>query len=358
MRRNTWRIGSFLLLILVVFIASIPVIRDFYRRHREIFNTIAPEYAAVDVGKLLKVDSQETIASIRQSLLTVARGEPTLTANSTPDTLGLNLKDPRYSDIKALERIDRLQFVEDNGIDSVVYFFRAARPNKRLALYCQGHDGDFSLGKSTIEALLSAGYDVLAFSMPLLGMNSRPHITTVLGRLQLTNHNQLQLLDRPLRYFIDPVTRALNFALKESSYEQIAMVGLSGGAWLTTIYAAIDPRIERSYPVAGTLPFYLRSGSDRDWGDFEQTYAPFYAIADYFDLYVMGSVGPRRKQLQILNRYDSCCFGGIKYRTYEQAVTNRAAALGGDFQVFLDETHTGHLISPTAIQRILEDLAL
>ena len=36
------------------------------------------------------------------------------------------------------------------------------------------------------------------------------------------------------------------------------MIGLSGGGWTTTVYAAIDPRIVKSIPVAGTLPLYLR----------------------------------------------------------------------------------------------------
>ena len=38
------------------------------------------------------------------------------------------------------------------------------------------------------------------------------------------------------------------------------MAGLSGGGWTTTLYAAIDPSIRYSFPVAGTIPLYLRTG--------------------------------------------------------------------------------------------------
>jgi hypothetical protein len=64
------------------------------------------------------------------------------------------------------------------------------------------------------------------------------------------------------------------------------MIGLSGGGWTTTLYAAIDPRVRLSFPVAGTLPEYLRVGRP---GAREQFYPDLYKIANYLDLYVMGS---------------------------------------------------------------------
>ena len=32
------------------------------------------------------------------------------------------------------------------------------------------------------------------------------------------------------------------------------MVGISGGGWTTGVYSALDPRIEKSFVVAGTAP--------------------------------------------------------------------------------------------------------
>src|SRR5438445_13772028 len=106
------------------------------------------------------------------------------------------------------------------------------------------------------------------------------------------------------------------------------MSGISGGGWTTHLYAALDPRIKESFPVAGSLPSYLRTGAcgSFETGDYEQNPAVssivshFYNnIASYLDLYILASYGEGRKQIQILNQYDACCFAGIRYLTYEPA---------------------------------------
>src|ERR1041385_7687309 len=89
------------------------------------------------------------------------------------------------------------------------------------------------------------------------------------------------------------------------------MVGLSGGGWTTTLYAAIDPRIRKSFPVAGSIPLYLYS--DHYQTDAEQSRPELYSLAGYPDLYVLGSSGIGRKQVQILNHSDSCCFGSLQH---------------------------------------------
>ena len=133
------------------------------------------------------------------------------------------------------------------------------------------------------------------------------------------------------------------------------MVGISGGGWTTVLIAAIDPRIKCSYPVAGSFPIYLRAS--RDWGDYEQTVPNLYRVANYPELYVMGAYGSGRKQLQILNKYDSCCFAGVKYQTYEDTIRQAVMKLGeGGFEVLLDDTHKEHKISNYALTVILNDL--
>jgi dienelactone hydrolase len=57
-----------------------------------------------------------------------------------------------------------------------------------------------------------------------------------------------------MKFFVEPVILAINYA-KTLGYKRIVMVGLSGGGWTTTVAAAIDPRIDLSIPVAGSLPF-------------------------------------------------------------------------------------------------------
>jgi hypothetical protein len=137
------------------------------------------------------------------------------------------------------------------------------------------------------------------------------------------------------------------------------MAGLSGGGWTTTLYAAIDPTITMSFPVAGTIPLHLRSSGSV--GDTEQFLPAFYKIAGYPDLYVLGSYGAGRKQVQILNRRDDCCFGERQHqgkmsydtamRGYERQVRGTLHELGdkGSFRLEIDEAAPGHTISWNAI---------
>jgi hypothetical protein len=137
----------------------------------------------------------------------------------------------------------------------------------------------------------------------------------------------------------------------------VVMIGLSGGGWTTTLYAAIDPRVRLSFPVAGTLPDYLRVGRPGDKGDWEQFHPDLYKLANYLDLYVLGSSGRGRRQRQVLNKYDTCCFWGVGYRTYEQHVAKAVGDLGaGAFDVYLDESHRSHLVSREALKQAVGPL--
>ncbi len=161
-----------------------------------------------------------------------------------------------------------------------------------------------------------------------------------------------------VKYFVEPVAIVLNYLEKNFDYSSVSMVGISGGGWTTTLAAAIDTRIEKSFPVAGSYPIYLRSNSQRDWGDYEQTVPEIYRTVNYLELYILGSYGLHRKQLQVINQYDSCCFAGTKWETYKDIIIERVHELGtGEFELFLDATHREHLISEAAMSRILDELA-
>ena len=74
--------------------------------------------------------------------------------------------------------------------------------------------------------------------------------------------------------------------LQTLGYKRVVMVGLSGGGWTTTVAAAIDPRIDLSIPVAGSLPFAMRTAHAgdpyHDLGYYEQQRArPIYDACNY-----------------------------------------------------------------------------
>jgi len=195
-------------------------------------------------------------------------------------------------------------------------------------------------------------------------MNSKPVVgLDHFGKIILHSHNQMMLLTpekgHPVKYFMEPVAAITNYA-QIFDFKRLIMIGISGGGWTTTLYSAIDPRIDISYPVAGTLPHYLRArdfGGNGSMGDYEQRSAQIYKRANYLELYIMASHGQNRRQLQILNEFDSCCFSGTGFKTYKDIIKKRVAQLGkGRYDIFLDSTHRQHQISPWALEIIFNDL--
>jgi hypothetical protein len=118
--------------------------------------------------------------------------------------------------------------------------------------------------------------------------------------------------------------------------------------------------------VAGSIPLYLRIGGSV--GDLEQYLDEFYRLAGYPDLYVLGAMGPGRRQVQILNRRDDCCFGEAQhdarrvgssyedaYRVYEREV-QQALGTEGEFRLVIDETAPRHMISAEAVRIMLAEM--
>lgn len=323
---------------------------------------IDPLFLETDVSSLILIGSGADVADRREALVDFIWGRDGFPAAVLPNRIDKNITDSNYQDLNNLKQIDKITTVMEWQINSIGYHFIPAQGNRKLVIYHQGHYGDFIFGKEAIRRFLDEGYAVIALSMPLMGPNNRPVADIPrLGKLRLTEHNLLKFLQpeqgHPVKLFLQPVAAALNYA-RQYGYTSIYMVGFSGGGWTTTLYAAIDPRIKRSYPVAGGLPLFLRPGGRQDWGDYEQTIPELYRIANYPELYVLGAYGEGRKQLQILNKYDPCCYAGIRYRTYEDAVKEKVRLLGaGHFEVYLDETNREHKISGTALDVIVADMA-
>lgn len=154
------------------------------------------------------------------------------------------------------------------------------------------------------------GYDVFLLSMPLKGINILDSVPS--------NHDWFrqweQKGDHPLRYFVEPCVLTVNYA-KQLGYQHVHMMGLSGGGWTTTAAAALDSRIERSFPIAGTMPCALpwtpSAGGDyeQDCRGFNEPHGrPVYNDCNYLCWYALGALESHRVQLQILHEHDDCCF--------------------------------------------------
>jgi pimeloyl-ACP methyl ester carboxylesterase len=328
----------------------------------------------------ITISSPAEIASRRAQLIGLiwgAAGFP-LAASELVDS---DISSP-VSDLDNLERVEKLRTTmpaverirdKDVTLPIVVtsYHFIPARKRNRLVVVHNGHTcpGTFDnpWSRDTIKALLHDGYGVLAVFMPLIsddqcidGYHPRLFYIAPTGKSGMA-------------YFLEPTAKSLSYVAQHyPSYLDFSMLGFSGGGWTTTVYAAIDPRIKVSISVAGSIPLYLRSSGYSH--DEEQFHAAFYAIAGYPDLYILGSYGPGRRQIQVMNRYDPCCFSQGKHdttlphvadkpaaaqgfepsvRAYEDRVNEALGALGpGTFRAVIEEI-SQHTLSDHTIQSVV-----
>jgi len=325
-------------------------------------NVIDTYHQDVDVSSFLHIQNDLDIADARMFVINYIWKDDDYPLNKIPSKIELDIFDEKFSNMSNLEKIDKITVLMDHGVDSKAYLFVASTSNDKLVIYHQGHDGDFVLGKDTIQYFLDRNYSVLAFAMPLMGQNNNPIIDLPnFGKLKLTSHDELKFLESeklsPLKFFVEPIIVALNYVQKEYDFSSYDMVGISGGGWTTVLYSAIDPNISKSYPVAGSVPMYLRFDNPKNMGDYEQMIPSFYAKVSYQDLYVMSSYGENRGQLQIFNKYDPCCFSGTEYITYENEIKQIISNLGhGQFEMFLDENNLKHSISKESLEIIIHDM--
>ena len=272
-----------------------------------------------------------------------------------------DISDSRYDNFQNLKRIDKLTVEMEYGINSVSYLLVPEESNKKLILYHHGHDGDFILGKDTIQFFLERNFTVLAMTMPLIGMNNQPIVEIDgFGEMNLISHEQFRLLEKnkfnPMKLFIHPIQVSLNFLEKEYDFKRYSIIGISGGGWTGLVYSAIDDRISDSFSVASSIPFYLKV-EQRDMGDYEQMNIDLYKITNYLELYVLAAYGDDRKHIQIFNKNDSCCYSGNGYESYEFFIKDKLMQLGkGSFEILIDDTHYGHKISESTLSLILEKL--
>ncbi len=347
-----------------------PVNQEIAARFNLDYKAMPQQVVGVDVEALITINHVDDIAPKRTALIDYVwkgAGRPSGWPGVERDVTAT-----QFDPLTSVRRIDQLSVPLKYGVTAKVFLLvPQRRSNRRLALYHNGHGEPFDTMLRTIQALLDRGYTVLAFAMPFFHWNVQPIAdpSDPTKLVPIKSHNELAPWESPsfstLTFFLEPIAVALNYAIATTRPTSVQMIGLSGGGWATTVYPAIDPRITRSYPTAGSYPFYLRSAPPSPGpttGDLEQrrdTLAGFYAAADYLDLYVMGAVGPNRRQLQILNRFDACCFNGVGHRSYSPVVAQRVDVIGtGHWELLEDATHDQHQISPYALSVILWDLAV
>lgn len=225
-----------------------------------------------------------------------------------------------------------------------------------------GQIGTYPPFQVLIKSLVAAGFEVITIDMPISGLNAAPTVSGPSGPVTLTSHDQMPLVKsadyNPLRMFLEPVTAVVN-ELRGRGITHIGMAGLSGGGWTTDLYAAIDPRIDASYSIAGSMPDYARpyTPPHDSTGDWEQREVGAGLHVDYMDLYILASIGTNRRHVNLHNVNDDCCFGGYIANHYAPAVHAVVNAIGtGSYDVAFDTTATTHTVSAWTAAWVVADV--
>ena len=312
-----------------------------------------------NIDSLILVNSENDVIKKKEALVNFIWNDQV--PFSSIISIDNNIIDKRYQDLSNLKSIHKFNISMEYGINSIAYLFLPENSNNKLIIYHQGHDGDFIIGKENIDFFLDEDYAVLAFSMPLLGMNDQPIIDLErFGKIKFTSHNQFKFLESsefsPIKFFVEPIGVSLNYLDKNFNFDSYYMVGISGGGWTTVLFSAIDDRITQSYSVAGSVPMFMRSDS-KNIGDYEQIVPELYRIANYLELYILSSFGDERKHVQIFNKNDPCCFSGNVSGLYDYKINEKLIELdSGNFFLYIDDTHKEHKISEYSRTLILQHM--
>lgn len=319
------------------------------------YREIDPVYLQTDARSTMKAVDPASVARIRSELIQYIWKSPTLPTDLP--TVIPNVPNP-FWDLGRTRlpiRFHELTFPMDELFVSHAYLLVPERAKRELVIFHHGHSHDLwpANGHGTIRHFLDDRIPVLVVFMPMYGPNEAPWPTFPYF------HWPMGYGETPersvIRYFLEPVIRGINYVEQVLGWKETFMLGVSGGGWTTTLAAAVDPRIEVSVSIAGSVPAYLRKPSCPDKGapDLEQVHPPLYAIADNIDLYVLAAEGRGRGHMQVVNQFDACCAAGLGYLTYLDAVRNVVNGLrnGGRYDIFLDATHTKHTISPHALEK-------
>lgn len=335
----------------------------YYRRP----NTAYPD--AARIRTLIGLPTPEAVAARREALVRYIWKTPELPTATLPDRVERDLPDPTGGRLPGLARTGRLTIAMEHGFAAVAHVFEPANIVGAPVLYNHGHVGNHLADDSlrVIAALLAEGRPVVAFTMPNRSPNLTPSKfeTANSGEIPVFfDHGSYPYLETdgfsPLKLFVHPLVVAVNWletAPDGPHAEAVDAVGFSGGAWTVTVAAAVDPRIRLSIPVAGTLPLYLMVAPPNSrLGDYEQLHPGLLARANFLEMYVMGAAGNGRRQVQILNQFDGCCYRGVGARDYAPVVAETVSELGeGSYDLLITGGDT-HEVNAEALARIREEL--
>ena len=341
-----------------------------------LYDTVRPELRDVDAAQFISIQNNVDAITARKRLAEVIWGEAGLPLDDLPDQISDDVRNiPMLSstcatleyDYTALRlrcQLDRYQNWSNlAGIDELITavgplykpsiaYFRPKTFNGTLIVYQHGYAGTYHAMDRYLKILINQGYAVLASNHVGYG-DIYCHAPADLSVWCQVGWGKADV-PLPMRVHFSPLVTAINYGLAQGSVDRVAMIGFSAGGWLTSVMAAVDTRITNSYTVAAFMPPYLQRDNEQPPN---QRYKPLFKAASMLDQFVLGASGIKRRQVQIFNKFDRCCYSGERGLLYEKAVQDAvSAAASGSFHVVIDETHARHKVSRWAFEWIVVDL--
>ena len=239
--------------------------------------------------------------------------------------------------------------IYNNKINAILTY--APKPKKCLRIYIQGHGGNpffYSYHNKLLKFFLNEGCDFLSMSMTGLGMNEGSFTyPSRYGEIKLDkdmakdHKNYAFFYDKnntnldPLSLFITPHFKIIKSLT--SNYNDISIMGISGGGWYTVWLSALIPKVKFSISYAGSLPMEYRKFEGVS-GDWEQQNSKIYDYVSYWELYKLMTLDEKgkinRQTILIYNDEDDCCF----YNPYAQHFKSIVDKLDWkNFRVIIDK---------------------
>lgn len=247
-------------------------------------------------------------------------------------------------------------------------YYSTLDASRCLKIYVQGHDGDpneFNYHNQLRQIFLNGGCDVLSLSMLGLGLNAgTASFPTRFGELELTpeqasNHGNYSFfydalnphLD-PLSLFLYPHLNLIDHLIQQNNYDDISVLGISGGGWYTVWLAALMPELKSSLSYAGSLPFAYRIFREHH-GDWEQIHSQLYSVVSYLELYQLmrydSSGNPTREAYLAYNDNDSCCFMNPAASDFKRQVEDLSF-----YPLVIIDTSNSHSMNVSLVTRLLK----
>lgn len=244
----------------------------------------------------------------------------------------------------------------------------------KLLIYSQGHGWIvkanpyfYKYFKIIKELFKKEGFDILALSMTGRGFNAGKVIfPTAYGQTEFgssrAKYHQVYSYYKDEKFpSIKPLSLILsgNYYLIQNlikDYDQVVMMGNSGGGWYTTMYSALIPEIQISYSFGGSFPKNFGILSHKYAGDWEHIYPSIWKNYDYWHFYFLSLIDNKknlnRKHHLVYNDKDPCCYNN-PYAKYFKQVSDSLKIPGLNVSIL---KHDDHGIKTDFVSKQLEKL--